>query len=158
MNKRLTFPALLIALLFLISECQFAFAQSASVKPRTIVTTDGEVDDQDSFIRMLLYSNEFNLLGLVYSSSQWHYTGDRKGTKFTSEMPMTKKLYGERTALRWPGTDWMQEFIEQYARVYENLNKNAPGYPSPHYLKGLVKVGNIEFEGEMEKDTEGSNF
>ncbi len=158
MNKRFHFPALLIALLFIISGCQTAAAQSHSAKPRTIVTTDGEVDDQDSFIRMLLYSNEFNLIGLVYSSSQWHYTGDGKGTKFTSEMPMTKKLYGERTELRWPGTDWMQEFIDKYASVYENLNKNAPGYPSSDYLKGLVKVGNIEFEGEMEKDTEGSNF
>src|SRR5690348_2734954 len=77
-------------------------------KPRTIVTTDGEVDDQDSFIRLLLYSNEFYLEGLVYSSSQWHYKGDGKGTKFTSEMKATKDRYGERTDLRWPGTTWMQ--------------------------------------------------
>jgi hypothetical protein len=131
---------------------------SQSVKPRTIVTTDGEVDDQDSFIRLLLYSNEFNLIGLVYSSSQWHYTGDGKGTPFTSEMPMTKKLYGERTELRWPGTDWMHEFIDRYAQVHTNLINHAAGYPSPEYLKSLVKIGNIEFEGEMEKDTEGSNF
>ena len=134
------------------------FAQPSLSKPRTIVTTDGEVDDQDSFIRMLLYANEFDLIGLVYSSSQWHYTGDGKGTKFTSEMPMTKELYGERTELRWPGTDWMQEFIDQYASVYPNLTKHAEGYPSPAYLKSLVKVGNIKFEGEMEEDTEGSNF
>ncbi|HEY5824723.1 MAG TPA: nucleoside hydrolase-like domain-containing protein [Cyclobacteriaceae bacterium] len=132
--------------------------QSQSLKPRTVVTTDGEVDDQDSFIRMLLYANEFNLIGLVYSSSQWHYTGDGKGTKFVSEIPMTKKLYGERTELRWPGTDWMQEFIDKYATVYPNLSKHANGYPSPDYLKSLVKVGNIEFEGEMEKNTAGSEF
>jgi hypothetical protein len=134
------------------------FAQQKNVKPRTIVTTDGEVDDQDSFIRLLLYSNEFNLIGLVYSSSQWHYTGDGRGTKFTSEIEMTKKLYGERTELRWPGIDWMQEFIDQYAKVYGNLNKHASGYPAPAYLKSLVKVGNIEFEGEMDKDTEGSDL
>ena len=29
---------------------------------RTIVTTDGEIDDVDSFIRMLLYANEFNIV------------------------------------------------------------------------------------------------
>lgn len=144
-------------LLFLMLTSIFGLSQTNS-KPRTIVTTDGEVDDQDSFIRMLLYSNEFNLIGLVYSSSQWHYTGDRMGTKFISEMPMTKNLYGERTELRWPGTDWMQEFIDQYARVYTNLTKHADGYPTPDYLKSLVKVGNIKFEGEMEQDTEGSDF
>ena len=127
-------------------------------KPRTIVTTDGEVDDQDSFIRLLLYSNEFDLIGLVYSSSQWHYTGDGKGTPFTSEMDMTKNLYGERTELRWPGTDWMQEFIDRYALVYPNLKLHASDFPKPEYLKSLVKVGNIVFEGEMESDTEGSNY
>src|SRR6187397_3618331 len=109
-------------------------AQPTPTRARTIVTTDGEVDDQDSFIRMLLYANEFNLVGLVYSSSQWHYTGDGKGTKFTSEIPLTKRLYGERTELRWPGTDWMQEFIDKYASVYPNLTKHAKDYPTPGYL------------------------
>ena len=134
------------------------FSQHAPGKPRTIVTTDGEVDDQDSFIRMLLYANEFNILGLVYSSSQWHYTGDGKGTRFTSEMKMTRDLYGERTELRWPGTDWMSEFIDLYASAYPNLKAHAPGYPKPEYLKSLIRVGNIVFEGEMERDTEGSDF
>jgi len=152
-----SFPRALVFVILLLTNTT-VISQPNSGKSRTIVTTDGEVDDQDSFIRMLLYANEFNLIGLVYSSSQWHYTGDDKGTKFTSEMPMTKKLYGERTELRWPGTEWMQEFIDKYALVYDNLNNHAKGYPSPAYLKGLVKVGNIEFEGEMEKDTEGSNF
>ena len=52
-----------------------------SKKPRTIITTDGEIDDVDSFIRMLLYANEFNIEGLIYSSSQWHYKGDGKATR-----------------------------------------------------------------------------
>jgi hypothetical protein len=133
-------------------------AQTRNSKPRTIVTTDGEVDDQDSFIRLLLYANEVNLVGLVYSSSQWHYTGDGKGTKFTSAIPMTKNLYGERTELRWPGTTWMTEMIERYAEVYLNLLKHSKDYPRPDYLKSIVRIGNIEFEGEMEKTTEGSEF
>lgn len=131
---------------------------SVAAKPRTIVTTDGEVDDVDTFIRMLLYSNEFNLVGLVYSSSQWHYKGDGKGTKFTSEMPNTAKRYGERTDLRWPGTTWMETYIDQYAQVYPNLTKHAKGYPTPAYLRSLIRVGNIDFEGEMDHDTEGSNL
>ena len=138
-----------------------ALAQSTgpeSSKPRTIITTDGEVDDVDSFIRMLLYSNEFDVAGLVYSSSQWHYKGDGKGTTFTSELPNTAKLYGERTELRWPGTTWMQEYIQKYALVYPNLIKHAEGYPTPEKLLNLVRVGNIDFEGEMDRDTEGSSF
>lgn len=64
------------------------------------MTTDGEIDDVDSFIRMLLYSNEFHLEGLVYSSSMWHYKGDGKGILVISEMEMTKKMYGAKTDLR----------------------------------------------------------
>jgi hypothetical protein len=132
--------------------------QGTGSKPRTIITTDGEIDDVDSYIRMLLYANEFNIEGLVYSSSMWHYKGDGKGTKFVSEMEMTKKMYGEKTDLRWPGQHWMDTLLGAYAKVYASLAKNATGYPTAAHLKSLVKVGNINFEGEMEKDSEGSDF
>ena len=127
-------------------------------KPRVIVTTDGEVDDIDSFIRFLLYANEFEIEGLVYSSSQWHYAGDGQGTLFTSEMPNTAQRYGERTDLRWPGTEWMQHYIKQYTAVYDNLLLHDPAYPSPEELLSVIRVGNIDFEGEMENDTEGSEL
>ncbi len=129
-----------------------------SHKPRTIVTTDGELDDVDSFIRMLLHSNEFNLEGLIISSSQWHYKGDGKGTKFTSEMEMTKNMYGERTELRWPGTDWIYNLVDAYGKVYPNLKLHSTDFPSAEYLKSVIRIGNIDFEGEMAKDTEGSDF
>ena len=73
-----------------------------SSRARTVITTDGEIDDVDSFIRLLLYANELQIEGLVYSSSMWHYKGDGAGTPFTSEMEMTRNIYGERTELRWP--------------------------------------------------------
>lgn len=126
--------------------------------PRTIVTTDGEIDDVDTFIRMLLYSNEYQLEGLVYSSSMWHYKGDGKGTKFTSEMEMTRKMYGAKTDLRWPGVQWIQDLLNAYGQVHPNLILHDKNYPSPAYLNSLVKVGNIDFEGEMEQVTEGSEW
>jgi Protein of unknown function (DUF1593) len=134
----------------------FGFQTNAQSKARTIITTDGELDDVDSFIRMLLYSNEFKIEGLVISSSQWHYAGDGHGTKFVSEMENTKKYYGERTELRWPGTQWIYNLVEAYGQVYPNLKLHAPGYPKPEDLRKLIRIGNIEFEGEMEKETEGA--
>ena len=125
---------------------------------RTIVTTDGEIDDVDTFIRMLLYSNEYQLEGLIYSSSMWHYKGDGKGTLFTSEMDMTQKMYGAKTSLRWPGTQWIQDLISAYAEVHPNLRLHDRKYPSPKILRSLVKVGNIDFEGEMDQITEGSEW
>jgi hypothetical protein len=154
-NSKIIFVAFITGLL------AFVFTANAQIKnnkPRTIITTDGEIDDQDSFIRLLLYANEFNIEGLVYSSSEWHYAGDGKGTKFTSDMPYTSKHYGERTELRWVGTNWMQTFIDKYAQVYPNLIKHDKAYPSPTYLKSIVKTGNIDFEGEMSMNTAGSDL
>ncbi|GAA4450038.1 DUF1593 domain-containing protein [Nibrella saemangeumensis] len=148
---------LFISLLAVLSQFT-ATAQPQPAKPRTIITTDGEADDVNSFIRLLLYSNELDIVGLVYSSSQWHYAGDGNGTAFTSEMPNTAKLYGERTELRWPGTTWLQDCIMKYEKVYNNLVKHDKGYPAPDHLMEMIKVGNIEFEGEMSKTTEGSDF
>lgn len=131
---------------------------SKTSKPRTIVTTDGELDDVDSFIRMLLYANEYKVEGLIVSSSQWHYKGDGKGTKFTSEMEMTKKMYGERTELRWPGEQWIYDLVDAYGKVYPNLIKHSKDYPTHKYLRDRIRIGNIDFEGEMEKNTAGSDF
>lgn len=126
--------------------------------PRTVITTDGEVDDINSFIRLLLYANAFDFEGFVYSSSMWHYSGDGNGTRFTSEMPMTRKLYGEQEDLRWTGTEWIEHLIDLYAEVYPNLSKHETGYPTPESLRPLIRVGNIKFEGEMEEDTPGSDL
>ncbi|HEY4326414.1 MAG TPA: nucleoside hydrolase-like domain-containing protein [Mucilaginibacter sp.] len=155
MKKALTIGIIAICL---IGIWQQVIAQKINPQIRTIVTTDGEVDDQDSFIRLLMYSNKFHIEGLIYSSSQWHYKGDGKGTKMTSEMAMTSKRYGERTDLRWPGTDWMQQSIDKYALVYKNLIKHDKAYPAPDYLKSIVKIGNIDFEGEMSINSEGSDM
>tara|TARA_R110002167_G_scaffold65757_15_gene186046 strand:- start:461 stop:1972 length:1512 start_codon:yes stop_codon:yes gene_type:complete len=147
-----------ILFIFLLLGTNVALGQTQHEKSRTIVTTDGEIDDVDSFIRMLLYANEFTIEGLVYSSSMWHYKGDGKGTTMVSEMEMTQKIYGEKTDLRWPGIQWMQGLIDAYELVEPNLSLHAKGYPTAAHLRTLIKVGNIDFEGEMEKDTEGSNF
>lgn len=147
---------LLISIILLSSSFNQTSGKSfKSEKARTIVTTDGEVDDMDTFIRMLLYTNEFDVVGLVYSSSQWHYSGDGNGTLYTSE---TRPNNGPKTDLRWAGTTWMQEFIDLYGKSYSNLTKHDKSFPTPEYLKSLIRVGNIEFEGEMEKVTEGSEF
>ena len=112
----------------------------------------------DLFIRLLLYANEFSIEGLIISSSQWHYKGDGKGTKFISKMEMTKNLYGERTELRWPGEQWIYNLVDAYGKVHSNLKLHSTDYPTADHLRSLIRIGNIDFEGEMEKNTEGSDF
>lgn len=112
-------------------------------KARTVITTDGEVDDMNSVIRALFYANEFDLAGIVLTSSVYHYAGDKTaGIK----------------PFRWTGTQWVQDFINSYEEIYPNLKVHADGYPKPDYLRSITKVGNIKSVGEMEEVTEGSEF
>ena len=61
-------PFIAIALSILATACQTAVAPQETGKPRTIVTTDGECDDYDSFIRLLLYANDLDIDAIVYSA------------------------------------------------------------------------------------------
>ena len=103
-------------------------------KPRIIATTDGEIDDRCSMIRLLMYANEFQIEGLIYSSSKFHWLGNT-----------------------WSGIEWINAEIDQYGRVYDHLRQNADGYPTPEELKRKVYVGNISNVGEMEKDSPGAD-
>ncbi|MEY4051098.1 MAG: DUF1593 domain-containing protein [Chitinophagia bacterium] len=131
-------------------------------KPRIIITADPELDDNNSLIRFLLYSADFNIEGLVYASSQFHWKGDGKGTKFMVPGREYTK-YGLNlcpcTSYRWKeGERFIHEAVEAYEKVYQNLVVHNAEYPSPSYLKSKIKYGNIEFEGDFTKDTEGSNL
>lgn len=109
------------------------FAQPPA-RPRVIATTDGEIDDRCSMIRFLLYSNEFDVEGLIYSSSRFHWLGQT-----------------------WSGVEWIHAQIEMYSRIYANLRQNSDGYPTPDELRSKVYVGNIKNVGEMDEDSPGSD-
>lgn len=112
-------------------------------KARTVITTDGEVDDQDSFIRALLYACDMDIAGIVLTSSVFHYAGDpARGI----------------APYRWTGDSWPLEFIDAYAEVYDKLRVHNADYPSPEQLRSLYAVGNISYKGEMEEVTEGSRL
>jgi len=102
-------------------------------KPRIIATTDGEIDDRCSMIRFLLYANEWDIEGIIYSSSKFHWQGHK-----------------------WAGEKWIEEDIEKYAQVYNNLKQHNPDFPTPQELRDKIYIGNIDNVGEMSKDTPGS--
>lgn len=108
---------------------------SASERPRVIVTSDGEIDDECSLVRFLLYTNEWDVEGIVTSSSQYHWQGHR-----------------------WAGDDWAQPYLQAYAQVYPNLKQHDRRYPTPDYLLARTKLGNVKAEGEMDEITPGSQL
>ena len=110
-------------------------------KPILIVTTDigGDPDDQQSLTRLLVYSNEFDIRGLIASAS---------GTRGELGIDTIKEQL-------------IRDHILAYGRVYNNLLMHAPGFPDPDLLLERIKKGNpyrgLDHIGAG-KDTEGSDW
>ena len=131
-------------------------------KPRVIVTTDPELDDANSLIRYLLYSTDFRTEGLIYASSQFHWKGDGTGKK-VSVPNREYSRWGLNlcpcASWRWaPDEHYIDIAVATYEQVYPNLKVHDPSYPTPAVLKSRIRWGNVEFDGDISKDSPGSDL
>ncbi|MBW8839052.1 MAG: DUF1593 domain-containing protein [Gemmatimonadetes bacterium] len=131
-------------------------------KPRVVITTDPELDDSNSLIRYLLYSTDFRTEGLVYASSQFHWKGDGTGKKwFVAGREYTR--FGLNLcpceSWRWaPNEHFIDDAVDLYERVYPNLRVHRADYPTPAELRSKIRWGNVDFDGDISKDTPGSEL
>lgn len=104
---------------------------------RAIILTDIEADPDDtqSLVRLLLYSNQIDLQGIVATTSCW----------------MKSEVHPES----------IRRVIKAYGKIQPNLNLHEPGFPSEESLLNLVTSGlpvyGMEGVGEG-KDSEGSDL
>ena len=130
-------------------------------KPRVIITCDPELDDLNSLIRLVLYAPDMQLEGLIYASSQFHWKGDGKGTKwFVEGREYTRNglNYGPMESWRWdPEERFIDDVVDAYEACYPNL-KVHDDYPTPEYMRSIIRVGNVEFDGDISKDSPGSEL
>ena len=127
------------------------------MKIRTIITQDAEVDDQNSLRHFLFYTNEVELQGIVQTSSKFHWKG-KKGAKPIEGKDYATKGKSFEEPYRWTGTDWMFDVIDAYEKDYPNLFVHSKDYPTPEYLRSIIKIGNIGYVSDMSVATEGSNL
>jgi hypothetical protein len=92
-----------------------------TLKPRIIVTTDitNEPDDQQSLVRLLAYSNNYDIEGLIGSTGIW-------------------KLCD-------PATNVIRECIDAYGKVWKNLVLHDNEYPTSEYLQSITTTGNTGY-------------
>jgi hypothetical protein len=137
-------------------------AAPTSSKPRVVITADPELDDSNSLVRYLLYATDFQTEGIIYASSQFHWKGDGTGKKWS--MPNREYTrFGLKLcpceSWRWdPKERFIDEAVEIYEKVYPNLRVHDKSYPTPAELKSKIRWGNVEFDGDISKDTPGSEL
>src|SRR5213592_2105331 len=144
------------------SDLRRVTAASNVLKPRVVVTTDPELDDSNSLVRYLLYSTDFRTEGLIYASSGFHWKGDGTGKKLS----VPNREYSRWglnlcpcASWRWaPDEHYIDIAVATYARVYQNLRVHNPNYPAPAELQSTIRWGNVEFDGDISKDTPGSDL
>jgi hypothetical protein len=139
-----------------------AQSPNAEPRPRIVVTTDPELDDNNSLIRFLLYSCDLNVEGLIYASSGFHWKGDGKGTKWYVPGREYARFGLDTcpcTSWRWAKNErYIDNAVEAYEKVYPNLKVHNPDYPLPALLKSKIRYGNIEFDGDISKNSPGSDL
>ncbi|MDQ0644213.1 DUF1593 domain-containing protein [Microbacterium murale] len=124
--------------------------------PRTIVTTDPEIDDANSLVRLLLYANEIEIQGLVYAGSQFHWRGDGRGTRFFHP---DREYTEPQTSWRWGADDiFIHEVIDRYAEIDDNLRVHDARYPTAGHLRSLIRTGNVTFEGDDRTPSAGADL
>lgn len=149
------------AVVTLLTMCSPQKKSTEHDRPRIVITADPELDDNNSLIRFLLYSSDVEVEGLIYASSQFHWKGDGKGTKFM--VPGREYTrYGLNIcpceSWRWADDErFIHDAVEAYEKVYPNLKVHNTHYPTPEVLKSKIFYGNIEFDGDISKDSPGSD-
>ncbi|ATA22302.1 uncharacterized protein DUF1593 [Gibbsiella quercinecans] len=100
------------------SACALAApVQPEQEKTRILILSDigNEPDDSQSLVRFLVYSNEFNVEGLIATTSTW--LRDRVNPEM------------------------MLKRIDAYELALPNLRQHAAGYPSAAKLRAVVRAG-----------------
>lgn len=158
MVKSTLIRSIAICLVLSLSYCTNQTSPGEQAKPRVIVTCDPELDDNNSMVRFLLHATDFQIDGLVYTSSRFHWRGDGKGTtQFIEGSEYAQLGLGPQTSWRWsPDERFIHDILDAYEECYDNLKIHDPEYPDPEYLRSVTVYGNCDFEGDYSADTDGS--
>lgn len=109
----------------------------AYTKERIVILTDIEADPDDtqSLVRLLLYANQIDLVGLVATTSCWHRTRVDPGA--------------------------IEKVVKAYGQVRDNLALHEDGFPKESDIQALIKSGKPLYgmSGVGERmDSEGSEL
>ena len=131
MNSLQRFSFVVLTVLTASAILTSAQQRNNAAKPRVVITADPELDDNNTLIRAILYSTDFQVEGLIYASGTFHWKGDGKGT--TQNPPARQNSPTNRcpcTEWRWPTeapyTEFIDTIVDAYTKSYANLKVHDP--------------------------------
>ena len=112
MQLRILVPLLMLSL---------SAALTAAEKPRVLVLTDieNEPDDAMSMVRFLVYANQWDVAGLVATTSVHQHN----------------RVAPER----------IRQIVEAYGKVRGNLALHESGFPSAEHLRSVIRAGRADY-------------
>jgi hypothetical protein len=104
-------------ILLLLTATPVGASEPERIKPRLLVLTDvsNEPDDEESLVRLLVYANEFDIEGLIATTSV-HLKDS-------------------------PRPDILHKFVQAYGQVQANLSAHAQGFPLAEDLDKRITTG-----------------
>jgi len=130
MNKLLLFSLLaFLAILLPVSGSAAETAPPAEAdRSRVFVLTDisNDPDDEQSLVRLLVYANEYDIEGIVATTSTWLRDKTRE--------------------------DLIRRQLDAYGQVRDNLLRHAPGFPTKEALLDVVATGQPRYGMEAVGD------
>jgi hypothetical protein len=110
-----------VALLILVALLCLAAVSSASARTRVLVLTDieNEPDDAMSMVRFLVYANQFDVEGLVATTS----------------------IHQRDKVAAWR----IRDIVDAYAKVRDNLELHEKGFPTADALRAVIVAGRPDY-------------
>lgn len=110
---------MILRIALLLAACALVFftQDAAAQKPCVFVLTDieNEPDDAQSLVRFLTYSNQWDVEGLVATTS----------------------VHMQENTAPWR----IREIVEAYGEVRDNLDRHEHGYPTAEHLLSVIREG-----------------
>lgn len=99
--------------------CSYSFADGPKTRILVLTDIENEPDDAQSMVRFLTYANQFEIEGLVATTS----------------------IHQRNETAAWR----IREIVEAYGQVRANLLLHEPGYPTAERLLSVIREGRSDY-------------
>ena len=103
------------------------FAQAPKARLLILADMGNEPDEEQQMVHMMMYSNEFDIEGLIAVSGKYLHS--------RHHIVRRQRLYPEL----------LHHIVDAYEKEFDDLQKHAQGWPEPDYLHSIIASGQPDY-------------